>query len=82
MSEGPYFFAHAKQTSNLCTINSRELKRFPLFEPSPEEQDEMVELLTAADAQVTAIENEINALCRLKRSLLQNLLTGRIRIRN
>lgn len=77
-----YFFAHAKQTSNLCTINSRELKRFPLFEPSPEEQDEMVELLTAADAQVTAIENEINALCRLKRSLLQNLLTGRIRIRN
>jgi type I restriction enzyme S subunit len=28
-----YFFSHAKQTSNLCTINSRELKKFEIAVP-------------------------------------------------
>jgi type I restriction enzyme S subunit len=63
------------------TINSRELKRFPLFVPDPDEQKEMVALLSAADAQVEAVRKEIVALDRLKRSLLQNLLTGRVRVR-
>lgn len=75
-----YFFAHAKQTSNLCTINSRELKRLPLFEPSPSEQDEMIVVLESADEQIKTVEEEIQALDRLKRSLLQNLLTGRVRV--
>jgi type I restriction enzyme S subunit len=76
-----YFYAHAKQTSNLCTINSRELKRFPFFEPPPEEQDEMVLLLSAEDSQMVAIESEILSLNRLKQALLQNLLTGMVRVR-
>jgi type I restriction enzyme S subunit len=76
-----YFYSHAKQTSNLCTINSRELKRFPLFEPSEDEQDKMIELLSTAEAQVLAVEGEIAALTRLKRSLLQNLLTGKVRVK-
>lgn len=75
-----YFSAHAKQTSNLCSINSRELKHFPIFEPPSGEQDEMIELLSAADSQVNAVKAEIVALSQLKRSLLQNLLTGRVRV--
>jgi type I restriction enzyme S subunit len=75
-----YFFAHAKQTSNLCTINSRELKRLPLFEPSPDEQEEMITLLDAADAGINAVKDEITALSRLRRSLLQHLLTGEVRV--
>jgi|GEM_PF-4483431 len=77
-----YFFAHAKQTSNLCTINSRELKRFPVFEPSVAEQEQMIELLSAADAQVASVKSEVQALHRLKRSLLQNLLTGKVRVKS
>jgi type I restriction enzyme S subunit len=76
-----YFYAHAKQTSNLCTINSRELKRFPLFEPPQDEQEEMIMLLSAVDEQVAGVKNEIKALARLKRSLLQNLLTGKVRVK-
>ncbi|OPY65038.1 MAG: Type-1 restriction enzyme EcoKI specificity protein [Syntrophorhabdus sp. PtaU1.Bin050] len=76
-----YFYSHAKQTSNLCTINSREVKRFPLFEPSEDEQDEMIALLSASDDQVRAVEGEIAVLHRLKRSLLQNLLTGKVRVK-
>jgi type I restriction enzyme, S subunit len=76
-----YFYAHAKQTSNLCTINSRELKRFPFFEPPPAEQEEMVSLLLGANSELSAIESEITCLDQLKRSLLQNLLTGRVRVK-
>jgi type I restriction enzyme S subunit len=75
-----YFFAHAKQTSNLCTINSRELKRLPLFEPTPDEQKEMIALLDAADAEINSMKDEMAALARLKQSLLQSLLTGRVRV--
>ena len=76
-----YFYAHAKQTSNLCTINSRELKRFPFREPPPDEQEEMVSLLQGADSELSAIESELMSLNRLKRSLLHNLLTGRVRVK-
>jgi type I restriction enzyme, S subunit len=34
-----YFYAHAKQTSNLCTINSRELKNWPVAIPPIPEQE-------------------------------------------
>jgi type I restriction enzyme, S subunit len=76
-----YFYAHAKQTSNLCTINSRELKRFPFCEPSPTEQEEIAALLTTADAQMSRIESEMKAVQRLTRALSQSLLTGRVRLK-
>src|SRR5262249_31569677 len=75
-----YFYAHAKQTNNLCTINSRELKRFSFCEPCPEEQDEMIAILTAVDEQIDTATAEISAVERVKQSLLQNLLTGKVRV--
>lgn len=75
-----YFYAHAKQTSNLCTINSRELKNWPVPIPPMDEQEKMIEVLQAAEVQENAIEKKVEALHELKRSLLQNLLTGQIRI--
>lgn len=75
-----YFYSHAKQTSNLCTINSRELKNWPVSIPPPKEQVNMVEFMRAAEQQETAMSDRLYALENLKRSLLENLLTGRIRI--
>lgn len=75
-----YFYAHAKQTSNLCTINSRELKNWPIPIPPIDEQEKMIELLQSAERQEAAIEEKVAALQQLKKSLLQNLLTGKIRI--
>lgn len=75
-----YFYAHAKQTSNLCTINSRELRRFEVAVPDIDEQDEMVRQLEAADGLVDAAMRQRDAAERLKGSLLQNLLTGRVRV--
>jgi type I restriction enzyme S subunit len=73
-----YFYAHAKQTSNLCTINSRELAHFQVAVPEIPEQDEMIRQLEAADAVVEAAGRQRDATERLKRSLLQNLITGRV----
>jgi len=75
-----YFFSHAKQTNNLCTINSRELKRFPIGIPEPDEQEEIVEVLDSCEDSLDAINKKIESLLRLKKSLLQNLLTGRVRV--
>ena len=75
-----YFFSHAKQTNNLCTINSRELKRFPIGIPDPDEQEEIVEILDRCDDGLFAITKKIETLMLLKKSLLQNLLTGKVRV--
>jgi type I restriction enzyme S subunit len=75
-----YFYAHAKQTNNLCTINSRELKNWRVPIPPTDEQVEMVKLLQAAENQVISVQTKVVALLEMKRSLLQNLLTGKIRI--
>lgn len=71
-----YFYAHAKQTSNLCTINSREVGRFEVAIPDLDEQDEMARQLEAADAVVEAARRQRDATEQLKRSLLGSLLTG------
>lgn len=75
-----YFYSHAKQTSNLCTINSRELKNWPVPIPPMEEQEIMVDAFQAVERQESAAEKKVDALQQVKKSLLQNLLTGKIRL--
>jgi restriction endonuclease S subunit len=45
-----------------------------------DEQERMIEGIEAVDRQQNAIEDKFSALEMLKKSLLQNLLTGKIRI--
>lgn len=76
-----YFATRAKQSSNLCSINSREMRLFELPALTTEAQAPWIERLRAADAAIAAIENQLLAARRVKQSLLQNLLTGKIRLR-
>jgi type I restriction enzyme, S subunit len=76
-----YFVGAAKQTSNLCTINSRDLRRFLLPELDTTEQKPWVARLQASDDLVGALQGQLVAARRLKQSLLQNLLTGKIRLK-
>jgi type I restriction enzyme S subunit len=75
-----YFYAHAKQTNNLCTINSRELKNWQVPIPPVDEQIAMVALLQAAESRVRSTREKLLALHEIKSVLLRNLLTGAIRI--
>lgn len=76
-----HWAATCNTSSGLNTINRRGLRRVLIQKPEPEEQQEIVTLIEAANNSINASETEVQALQRLKRSLLQNLLTGKVRVK-
>jgi len=48
--------------------------------PDPEEQGKIVEIVLTAKENIAAIEHKLKALGEVKKSLLQNLLTGKVRV--
>jgi len=73
--------AMANTSAGNHNLGSRAIKQFCFPRPSPDEQKEIVNLVDAAEDSIEAAANEVTAIERLKRSLLQNLLTGRVRVR-
>ncbi len=73
--------AMANTSAGNHNLGSRSIKQFDFPRPTSDEQSEIVVLVDAAEDSIEAVQNEISALDRLKRSLLQNLLTGRVRVR-
>lgn len=74
-----YFLNCAKRTTNLASINSSQLKAFPVLLPPISEQDELISILNAWDARIEKTERLINAQVKCKRGLMQQLLTGKRR---
>ena len=72
--------ATCNSSSGLNTINRRSLRRVWIQRPSLDEQRDIVETLDAAENNVAAAQMKVTVLEDVKRSLLQNLLTGKIRI--
>jgi len=72
----------AESGSGLWMIGKRDIRR-ELFArpPAMSEQEEIVGLIDSAIQTIAACEAEVSALDRLKRSLLQILITGRVRVR-
>ncbi|HND31081.1 MAG TPA: restriction endonuclease subunit S, partial [Myxococcota bacterium] len=75
-----YFLATGKQTTNLASINKSQLRAFPLPLPPLDEQDSIVERLAAVRGVAERAEHEVRSLNALKSGLLQDLLTGRVRV--
>ena len=73
--------AMANTSAGNHNLGSRAIKHFLFPRPSPAEQADIVAMMDAAEDAIEASQEEIVALERLKRSLLQNLLTGRARVR-
>jgi type I restriction enzyme S subunit len=71
----------ANTSSGLNTINRRGLRRLLIPKPKDDEQEQIAELLETADQNIAACERELTAVQRLKTSLLQNLLTGKVRVK-
>lgn len=73
--------ANATGTSDsMKNIAKRDFRNVVVPCPSKEKQDEIAKILNAIDLQIEANVSKVNALLEVKRSLLQNLLTGKIRI--
>jgi type I restriction enzyme S subunit len=76
-----HWVATANTSSGLNTINRTALRRLILPVPKPTEQDTIIETLEAAEKVVTALKSQLTAARHVKQSLLQNLLTGKIRLK-
>ena len=70
----------AKTSNGTLKINSRDVKQIIMPVPPPEAQTEVVELTAAVDAKVSALQQLITAQEALKKSLMHDLLTGRVRV--
>jgi len=66
--------------SNQDNLSGHLLKNLQIAIPGHDEQVEIVKPLKTADAAICAIRERVDALMEMKRSFVQNLLTGKIRI--
>lgn len=72
--------AMANTSAGNHNLGARSLKQFWIPRPDPTEQDEIVSILHQCEDTISALVAKSTALLRLKKSLFQNLLTGKVRV--
>lgn len=82
-TQGPrgraYFQSCSKQSTNLASINSTQLRQFPTALPPLTEQRKIADILSTWDEALTQLDALIEAQERHKKALMQQLLTGKKR---
>jgi len=68
------------QGSTFEAINSKELKELPLACPPLQEQKRMVSIFNSIDNQIDHKKQKLSQTQSLKKSLMQDLLTGKVRV--
>jgi type I restriction enzyme, S subunit len=74
-----YFLLCSKQSTNLASINSSQLKAFPLPLPSLTQQESMAKVVHAVEKKSEVLSTLIDAKRTYKRGLMQQLLSGQRR---
>lgn len=75
-----YFLRVAKRTTNLASTNKTQVRAFRFPVPPLSEQQKIFEIMDASKAMIRAFEQKEAALQELKKSLMQDLLSGTKRI--
>jgi type I restriction enzyme S subunit len=75
-----YFLRSSKQTTNLASINSTQLKAFPVPCPPLDEQHRIAAAMQGLDDHLENEEAYRDKLKLQKRGLMHDLLTGRVRV--
>ena len=75
-----FFVQSSKQSTNLASINSTQLKAFPILRPDVREQLEIVAQLEASAMRLSSEELELQKLRALKCGLMDDLLTGSVHV--
>jgi type I restriction enzyme S subunit len=73
--------AMANTSAGNHNLGARSLRQFWIPRPGEKEQTEIVETLDAVEDLLDSLETELEKAKRLKTSLLQHLLTGKVRIK-
>jgi hypothetical protein len=77
-----YFQARAGGTSgSMVKIKERDVRQMPVILPCIDEQDVVVERFKTSAMLIEALRRKLSAARCVKQSLLQNLLTGKIRLK-
>lgn len=71
-----YYLGCAKQTTNLASLNSSQLRKFPVVLPLIEEQKKICEIIGSIDTNLEEIERNYALLEFKKKALMQDLLLG------
>jgi type I restriction enzyme, S subunit len=74
-----YWKQKCSTSSGLYTINSSKLKRLPVVVPPRQEQEMIAQTIQASTELILKTDEGLRRLKRLKRGLMQDLLTGRVR---
>ncbi|WP_024594446.1 MULTISPECIES: restriction endonuclease subunit S [unclassified Pseudoalteromonas] len=72
-----YFLSCAKRSTNLASINSTQLKEFPVLIPPLPEQRKVAKILYTWDKAISTTERLIDNSKQQKKALMQQLLTGK-----
>ena len=75
-----YFINNSKQSTNLASINSTQIKDMPIPTPSVDEQQHIIENLQSIESNIFIFEKKLSQTQSLKKSLMQDLLTGKVRV--
>ena len=66
-------------TTGLGNLDLRYLKNMDIVYPNPTEQAAITNILSKVDEAIAAVQNSIDSAERLKKGLMQNLLTGKMK---
>jgi type I restriction enzyme S subunit len=75
-----YFRLNSKQSTNLASINSTQLNRFPVALPPIAEQERIETRIVALRARIEAESTHLAKLRQQKQGLMHDLLTGQVRV--
>jgi type I restriction enzyme S subunit len=68
-------------SGSMVKIKERDLRQLPVALPAPDEQEITVTRIRSASMLVSNVKSQICKAHRVKQSLLQNLLTGKVRLK-
>ncbi|MDH5190053.1 MAG: restriction endonuclease subunit S [Gammaproteobacteria bacterium] len=76
-----YFILSSKQSTNLASINSTQLKAYPIGVPDDGEQIRIEERIDSINSKIQSLKDERNKLSNQKSGLMHDLLTGEVEVK-
>ena len=68
------------EASGVPSLNARTIENIEINSPEPDEQEAIATIFSDMDAEIAALETKLTKARQIKQGMMQELLTGRIRL--